>query len=85
MTSAPLVLSVAPISLSPVRLLTGSGSARGHRLVHGAACFDDHAVRRHLLAGTHAQQVAHMHVGQRHVLLAAVGGDAARGLGRQAQ
>ena len=26
MTSAPLVLSVAPISLSPVRLLTGSGS-----------------------------------------------------------
>ena len=84
-TSAPLVFSVAPISLSPARLVTGSGSPVSIDSSTALRAFDHHAVHRHLLARPHAQQVADVHVGQRHVLLAAVGGDAARGLRRQAE
>jgi hypothetical protein len=62
-TSAPVVLNVAPISLSPARLLDRQRLAGEHRLVECAAAFDDDAIDRHLLARTYAQAVAHVHVG----------------------
>ena len=84
-TSAPLVFIVAPMSLSPARLVTGIGSPVSIDSSTRAAALDDDAVDRHLLARPHAQQVADVHMRQRHILLAAVVGDAARGLGRQAE
>ena len=72
-TSAPVVLSVAPISLSPGRLSTGSGSPVSIDSSTALAAFDHDAVDRHLLAGPHAQPVADVDVGERDVLLAAVG------------
>ena len=65
---------------SPGRLLDRDRLAGDHRLVDRAAALEDDAVDRHLLAGPHAQPVAGVHLRQRHVLLAAVGRDAPRGL-----
>ena len=45
-----------------------------------ACAFEHHGVGRHFLARAHAQRVADMHVVQRHVVLVAIGLDAARGL-----
>jgi len=67
----------------PRRLLGRDGLAGQHRLVDGAPALDDDAVDRHLLARPHAQAVAHVHVRERHVLLAPVGPDAACGFRRE--
>ena len=59
--------------------------ARQHRFVDGAAAFDHDAVHRHLLARTHARQIADVQMRQRYIRLAAIGFDAACGLRRQAE
>ncbi len=81
-TSAPLVFSVAPISLSPMRLVIGSGSPVSIDSSSALLALDDNTIDRHLLARPHAQPVADMHVRERHIRLAAVGFDAARCLRR---
>ena len=54
--------------------------ARHQRLVDGARAFDDHAVRRDLLARPDAQQVADGDAVEIDFLFAAVGRDAKRAL-----
>jgi hypothetical protein len=54
MTRLPEVFMVAPITLSPGRLLTGSGSPVSIAS-STAAPFDHRAVHRHFLAGPDAQ------------------------------
>ena len=56
-----------------------------HRFIDRAAAFHHHAVYRHFLTGPHAQGVTDMHMAERHVFLALVGVDAARGLGCQSE
>jgi hypothetical protein len=57
--------------------------ARNHRFVDRGAALDDLAVDRHFLAGPHPQIVADRDLAERHFLVAAVGVDAARRLGRE--
>ena len=84
-TRLPVPLCVAPISRSPGAFSTGIGSPVSIDSSTLDCALEHHAVDRHLLARAHAQPVADVHVGERHVLLAAVGAHAPRGLGREAQ
>ena len=59
------------------------GFARHHGLVHRAEAVEHHAVHRNLLAGTHAQLVADLHLLERDVVFAAVVAHDARQLRRQ--
>ena len=61
----------------------GHRLARHHRLVDRAAPFEDGAVHRNALAGTHAQAVARGHLIEAHILVRAVGPDAPRHLRRE--
>jgi hypothetical protein len=61
------------------------GFAGHHRLVDGRAAVGDLAVDRHLLARTHAQQIADLDRIERDLLVAAVRADAAGGLRRQVE
>ena len=45
-------------------LLDRQRFAGQHGFIQRAAAFQDHAVNRHLLAGTHPQAVAFVHIGQ---------------------
>ena len=85
MTSAPVPFIVAPITLSPGRLLDRDRLAGQHRLVDARAALQHLAVDRHLLARAHAQAVADVHVRQRNVLFGAVGAQTPRGLRREAE
>ena len=67
------------------RLLHRDGLAGQHALVERRAAFDDEAVDRDLGAGADAQAIAGADLGERHVGLAAVGGDAAGGRGREVE
>ena len=82
-TSAPVPLTVAPMTRSPGFFSTGIGSPVTIDSSTALAPSIDDAVDRHLLAGPDAQPVADLHLVERHVLLAAVGTEAARGLRRQ--
>ena len=57
--------------------------ARDHRFIDEARPFHDHAVHGNAFARPDAQQVAWMHVVERHVLFRSVGLDAPRSLRRQ--
>ena len=72
MTSAPLPLIVAPITFVAERLLDRDRFAGQHRLIDAGAALEHLAIDRHLLARTHAQTIADVHVGQRNVLFRAV-------------
>ena len=63
MTSAPLVLSVAPIKGSPARLVTGSGSPVSMDSSTALAPSMHDAIDRDLLARPNPQRVSHLDVG----------------------
>ena len=52
------------------RLIHRDALARQGRFVHRAAAFDNHAVHRDVLAGTHHKDIPHAHLGNGHGLLA---------------
>jgi len=79
------VFIVAPINLSPGRFAHRQRLTRQHRFVERTAALDHDAINRHLLARSHAQQIADMHMREGNVGFAAVRRDPARRLGRQAQ
>ena len=53
MTNAPLLLTVAPVTLSPADFSTGNGSPVIIELIDGAVTFNHDAVYRHFLARAH--------------------------------
>ena len=54
----------------------------GHqRLIQRGTALDHHPVRRHLLAGTHAEPISRLNLLQAHLLFGAVGGDPPGGRG----
>ena len=56
-----------------------------HGLVHRAAALQHDTIDRHLFTRPHAQRITDMDVGQWHILFGAIGVDAPRRLGRQAE
>ena len=85
MTSAPLVFMVAPMTLSPTVTADGHGFAGEHRFVEAGTTFHHLAVHRHFLARTHAQAIADLDLGKRHIGLGAIRGQAARRFRRQSK
>jgi hypothetical protein len=63
-------------------LLDGHRFAADQRLINRAVSFDNHAIDRHFLARTHAQQVADRNPFDRNVNLATVIADKPRAFGR---
>src|SRR5688572_18746040 len=56
-----------------------------HRFIDAALALDDHAVDRHLLAGSYTQHIAWLNAFERHVLLCSLRAHAAGRLGREAK
>ncbi len=85
MMKLPDWFSVPAIDLGAWLLGDRHGFAGHERFVERGAAFENDAVDRHLLAGTDAQAVAGMKRIDLDLVLAAVGTDAARRLGRELQ
>ena len=85
MTSAPLPLSVAPITLSPAVFSTGIGSPVSIDSSTLRSALQHLAIDRHLLAGSDPQAIADVHMRQRNVLFRAVCAEATRRLGRESK
>ncbi len=85
MIRAPVPFRVPPMTAAPAVFSTGIGSPVTIDSSTALRPSITDAVDRDALAGAHAQAVADAHLGERHVALAAVGVDAARGGRRQLQ
>ena len=75
-TNDPLVLSVAPITPSPARLVDRDRLAGEHRLVHRGRAVDDDAIDGKPIAGPHPQQVTDDDLADGHVAVATRAQDA---------
>ena len=83
--SVPVPLTVPPVTRSPGSLSTGIGSPVTIDSSIVVRALDDDAVDRDLFAGTHAQSVADVDVGDRDVVLAIRPSHPPRGRRRQAE
>ena len=81
-TSAPVWLSVPPITRRAGLACHGHGFTRDHGFVDRGAAIDDDAIDRHLLTRTHAQTIADHDRVERNFCLAAIA-DAPRRFRRQ--
>ena len=66
-------------------LLDRDRLSRHHRLVHRRSSFENDAVHRHLFPGPDAKSIADLNLGQEHILIFPVSGDASRRLGCQSE
>ena len=85
MMNEPVPFTVAPITRSPVVLLNRNRFASDHRFVDRARAFNDNSIHRDLLARTHAQEIADLHLIERHIFFSSVVANAPRGFWRKAE
>ena len=85
MTSEPVPLTVAPITVSPGCFSTGIDSPVTIDSSTELMPSSNDAIDRHLLAGTHTQTIARMNPIERHVFFGAVVAHDARGFRRQVE